>query len=170
MLEHDAYTVVLREGAAMTETRATHEGMGERVRARRGELAYSQRDLQRESGVSGDVIVKLEHDSRSFRPSTIRRVAEALGVSAEWLTTGRDPAGARQAPGATGGGRRVEVRVSGEPGEASRAAARELERMFEEWMDEDEAARERGEPDQWPEIARHLDEDRASYRKLFEHQ
>ena len=60
---------------------AVHGSMGERIRERRGELAYSQRDLQRESGVSGDVIVKIEHDARTFRPSSVRRVADALGVS-----------------------------------------------------------------------------------------
>lgn len=157
----------------MTDIRVI-QGMGERIRERRGELAYSQRDLQRESGVSGDVIVKMEHDARSFRPSTVRRVAGALGVSAEWLTTGREssrrrePAshfGASAEPGESRGERpRVEVRVSGEKNEA---AARELESMFERWMTEDEAARERGEPDDWPKIAKWLDEDRTSYRKLF---
>lgn len=149
----------------MTETRAVHEGMGERIRTRRGELAYSQRDLQRESGVSGDVIVKLEHDARSFRPSTVRRVAEALGVSAEWLTTGRETPWKRESfgePGASADRRsRVEVCAGREPNE-------EAARMIERWIEEEAAAEVRGEPDDWPEIARMIDEDRTSYRKLFE--
>lgn len=159
----------------MAETRVVHEGMGARIRERRGELAYSQRDLQRESGVSGDVIVKLEHDARSFRPSTVRRVATALGVSTEWLTTGRESSRRRESASHFGGsaepgesrGERPRVEVRGFGGERNEAAARELEQMFERWMDEQEAAEARGEPDQWPEIARMLDEDRTSYRKLF---
>lgn len=143
---------------------AVHGSMGERIRERRGELAYSQRDLQRESGVSGDVIVKIEHDARTFRPSTVRRVADALGVSAEWLTTGRETSRNREVSGERP---KVEVRVSGKRTEATEAAAREVESMFERWMAEDEAARERGEPDDWPEIARNIDENRTSYRKLF---
>lgn len=140
-----------------------HAGMGGRLRGRRGELAMSQRDLSEASGVSADVIVKLEHDARRPRPSTVRRLAGALGVSAEYLTTGRGSV----LPGAAGSsvrGKRpkVEVRVSGEP---DNAAAGRLERMFERWMEEDEAS---GEPDLWPEIARAIDQDRTSYRKLFE--
>ncbi len=141
-----------------------YAGMGGRLRGRRGELAMSQRDLSEASGVSADVIVKLERDARRPRPSTVRRLAGALGVSAEYLTTGRTSV----LPGAAGSGVRgkrgrpkVEVRVSGEP---DNAAAGRLERMFERWMEEDEAS---GEPDLWPEIARAMDEDRTSYRRLF---
>lgn len=139
-----------------------YAGMGGRLRGRRGELAMSQRDLSEASGVSADVIVKLERDARRPRPSTVRRLAVALGVPAEYLTTGRGSV----LPGAAGSGVRgrrpkVEVRVSGEPDDA---AAGRLERMFERWMEEDEAS---GEPDLWPEIARAMDEDRTSYRRLF---
>lgn len=142
---------------AETQSRAAYVGMGERIRERRDELAYSQRDLQRASGVSGDVIVKLEHDARRPRPSTIRRIAQALGVSVEWLTTGRefrDEQNARR--------NRAEVRPGDERNEET---AESLERMFSRWMDEDEAS---GEPDPWPEMARMIDEGRTNYRKLFE--
>jgi len=165
-----------------------YEGMGKRIRERRGDLAMSQRDLSDESGVSADVIVKLEHDARRPRPSTVKRLANALGVGPEYLTTGRGRAWEAVAPmmgGPPGSGTqsvlsgaaegtmvrsragertrpKVEVRVSGAPDEA---AAKRLEQMFERWMEEDEAS---GEPDRWPKIARAMDEDRTSYRKLFE--
>lgn len=133
--------------------------MGERIRERRDELAYSQRDLQRASGVSGDVIVKLEHDARRPRPSTIRRIAQALGVSVEWLTTGR---GLRE--GQSTRRNQVEVR----PGEGrDEEAAESLELMFSRWMDEDEAT---GGPDSWPEVVRMIDEGRTNYRRLFGHE
>ena len=138
----------------------------------------SQRDLSDESGVSADVIVKLEHDARRPRPSTVKRLAETLGVSPEYLTTGRDSV-ARAAPESDAWGTpigvapstiergsllprpKVEISVTGSPDEG---AAKQLERMFERWMKEDEAS---GRPDAWPEIARAMDEDRTSYRKLF---
>ena len=81
------------------------------------------------------------------------------GVSVEWLTTGHDPSGQ---PEPQKGSPRVEVRAGGKRNEA---AARRLERMFARWMEEDEAS---GGPDRWPEMARMIDEDRTSYRKLFE--
>lgn len=103
------------------------------------------------------MIVKLEHDARRPRPSTIRRIAQALGVSVEWLTTGR---GYRDGPETRKN--RAEVR----PGDGrDEEAAEGLERMFSRWMDEDEAS---GGPDPWPEVARMIDEGRTNYRKLFE--
>lgn len=166
-----------------TRKNGAYEGMGERIRGRRSELALSQRALSGESGVAADVIVKLEHDARRPRPSTVQRLAEALGVSAEYLTTGRERAHERAAVvggapsanaasepappyGASGRGwpkasPKVEVSISGEPDE-------ETARMLERWMEEEAAAEAAGEPDPWPEIARSLDEDRTSYRKLFE--
>ena len=169
--------------------RRVYEGMGERIRERRGELALSQRALSEEAGVAVDVIVKLEHDARGPRPATLQKLAKALGVSPEYLTTGcaREsdapvtggaPAGHGSAisepgpphgsagiePPASPGARTrpvMEVLVSGEPDE-------ETARMLERWMDEEAAAEAAGEPDPWPEVARSLDEDRTSYRKLFE--
>ena len=169
-----------------TRKRRIYEGMGERIRERRGELALSQRALSEAADVAVDVIVKLEQDARGARPLTLQKLAGALGVSAEYLTTGRererervreavpvigappsDGGGAVAAPTPPYGGREdgrerplVEVRVTGVQDEAS---ARRLERMFERWMDEDA-----GGPDGWPETERDLDEDRPSYRKLFE--
>ena len=176
-----------------TKKRRVYEGMGERIRERRGELALSQRALSEEAGVAVDVIGKLEHDARGPRPVTLQKLAKALGVSPEYLTTGRaresdapvvgvPPTGPGSAvselgpphgsagiesPGEAGARMRprtrprVEVLVSGEPDE-------ETARMLERWMDEEAAAEAAGSPDPWPEVARSLDEDRTSYRKLFE--
>lgn len=172
-----------------TRKRRIYEGMGERLRERRGELGFSQRSLSETSGVAVDVIVKLERDARGPRPSTLQKLAKTLGVSAEYLTTGREGeregsgergpeaapvlymasgghAGARMKPpqGREGGPSarpQVRVLVLGEPDE-------ETARTLERWIREDEAARLAGERDPWPAIARDLDEDRTSYRKLFE--
>jgi transcriptional regulator with XRE-family HTH domain len=49
--------------------------------------ALSQRDLARLSGVGVATIVRIEH-SQPARPSTVRRLAEALGVTPEELFEG----------------------------------------------------------------------------------
>lgn len=68
----------------------TRTGIGERVRELRQRRTYSIRELSEKSGVSPDAIVKLEHEYRRPRPGTVRKVAKALGVSAEYLTTGKE--------------------------------------------------------------------------------
>jgi transcriptional regulator with XRE-family HTH domain len=49
--------------------------------------ALSQRDLARISGVGLATIVRIEH-SQPARPSTVRRLAQALGVTPEQLIDG----------------------------------------------------------------------------------
>jgi transcriptional regulator with XRE-family HTH domain len=52
------------------------------------------RELEAESGVSYNTIWRLENGYRQARPSTIRRLAAALGVEpAELVVTGEGPDG-----------------------------------------------------------------------------
>jgi transcriptional regulator with XRE-family HTH domain len=51
-----------------------------RLRELRERAALSQEDLARKSGVSRATIADLEADKRPARPSTRRKLAEALGV------------------------------------------------------------------------------------------
>jgi transcriptional regulator with XRE-family HTH domain len=53
---------------------------GEKLKHLRMERALSQQDLERITGVAQATISALEHGKRPARPSTIRRLAEALGV------------------------------------------------------------------------------------------
>lgn len=49
-----------------------------RLRRRKG---WSIRDLAREAGVSADTVLDLENGRREARPSTMRKLAAALGVA-----------------------------------------------------------------------------------------
>ena len=51
-----------------------------RLRSLRKQLALSQQDLERASGVAQHTISALESGKRGARPSTIRKLAEALDV------------------------------------------------------------------------------------------
>jgi transcriptional regulator with XRE-family HTH domain len=53
---------------------------GVRLRQLRLEQALTQRALSQITGVSEDAISRLENELRSAKPSTIRRLAEGLGV------------------------------------------------------------------------------------------
>lgn len=61
---------------------------GGRLRASREQQIWSQADLARESGLSKTTIVQLEADRDKARPSTIRKLATALGVTPQWLAFG----------------------------------------------------------------------------------
>jgi transcriptional regulator with XRE-family HTH domain len=52
-----------------------------RLRELRERAALSQEDLAKRSGVSRATIADLEADKRPARPSTRRKLAEALGVT-----------------------------------------------------------------------------------------
>ena len=58
---------------------------GERLRQLRRELALSQRDLSRLTGIAHDSISQLETGKRDAQPRTIRNLAEALGVEPKEL-------------------------------------------------------------------------------------
>ena len=82
--------------------------VGERVRGLRRGRSLSLRELSGRSGVSTDAIVKLEHGARPSRPSTVRKVAKALGVDPAYLLDGS----AGVAAGALGGERQDEMMLA----------------------------------------------------------
>lgn len=60
------------------------------LRAWRQRKALSQRDLADLSGVGVATIVRIEH-GQTARPSTIRKLAQALDVTPELLIAGPEP-------------------------------------------------------------------------------
>ena len=66
---------------------------GARLRQLRLERALTQRELCLLAGVSQDALSRLENERRPAHPSTIRRLAEALGVEPTELikTEGGNP-------------------------------------------------------------------------------
>ena len=64
--------------------------IGERLRATREHRVWSQNDLAKESGVPIVTISRIENDryAERPRPSTIRKLAEALEVEPAWLLFG----------------------------------------------------------------------------------
>lgn len=64
--------------------------MGQRIRALRERKALSLETLERLSGVMASTISEIELGKRQRRrrPRTIHNLAQALGVSVEYLTTG----------------------------------------------------------------------------------
>ena len=66
----------------------TDDPMGQRVRLLRLQQALSQLDLAQRAGVSRYAVLRLERGSHVSRPSTVRKVAHALGVSPMALTIG----------------------------------------------------------------------------------
>ncbi len=61
---------------------------GGRLKRLRRQQALSQQDLERITGVTQSTISRLEANERPARPSTIRRLAEALGVEPKELMRG----------------------------------------------------------------------------------
>lgn len=57
--------------------------IGERLAELREQKALTLRDLEEASGVGADAISKIENGHRKPRPSTLRKLARALGVEVE---------------------------------------------------------------------------------------
>lgn len=75
--------------------------IGQRLVAAMAELDVGPSELERRSGVPKGNISKLCHDQRrSPAPQTLERLADALGVSYEWLALGRGDKPARVPPSA----------------------------------------------------------------------
>jgi transcriptional regulator with XRE-family HTH domain len=68
---------------------AGSENMG-RLRELREEAVLTVRELSALSGVSEDTITKIENGHRKARPSTVRKLAKALGAEPQELTAPRD--------------------------------------------------------------------------------
>ena len=56
------------------------DSIGRRLREERQLRGWSQRDLARETGVNSDTISGIETDQHEPRPSTLRKLAEGLGL------------------------------------------------------------------------------------------
>jgi transcriptional regulator with XRE-family HTH domain len=69
--------------------KATSDPVGQRVRHLRLLHALSQLDLAQKAGVSRDAIMRLERGTHAARPSTLRKIATALGVPPTRLTIGQ---------------------------------------------------------------------------------
>ena len=63
---------------------------GARLRRLRRERALSQQDVERTTGVSQATLSDLEGGKRGARASTLRKLAEALGVEPRELMEGED--------------------------------------------------------------------------------
>lgn len=61
-------------------TTRMYEGTGERVREARRRAAITQVELAGRAGLSADSVVKIETGHHSPRPTTLRKLAAALGV------------------------------------------------------------------------------------------
>jgi transcriptional regulator with XRE-family HTH domain len=68
----------------------SHHVDGQRLRELRVEKALSLRALAERTGVAYDTINKLELGQRPARLSTIRKLAEALGVEPKEVMKGED--------------------------------------------------------------------------------
>jgi transcriptional regulator with XRE-family HTH domain len=81
--------------AQVTGQEDSGEVMGAAIRARMAELALSQNDLYRKSGVSPYTITRLRHgDAGPYRADRLQKVSNALGWSAthiEQLLNGQTP-------------------------------------------------------------------------------
>ena len=64
------------------------ETFGMRLQLARDQRVWSQQQLADASGIWKTTISRLENDQNSPTPSTITKLAEALGVSALWLRDG----------------------------------------------------------------------------------
>ena len=64
------------------------DAFGDRLRYARRRVGRSQADLAAESGVGVATIRRAELGQVAPRPSTVRRLAAALGVRVAWLSVG----------------------------------------------------------------------------------
>ncbi|MCW5699439.1 MAG: helix-turn-helix transcriptional regulator [Rhodospirillales bacterium] len=62
--------------------------LGQRIHGRRNELGWSQAELAKRAGVSQGTIAQLE-TAAITRTKHLVEIAHALGVSSEWLASGR---------------------------------------------------------------------------------
>ena len=63
--------------------------MGERISIRRKELRMTQEELAEKIDVSIPMISNLEQGKKAIRPENLVKVCAALGLSADYILTGR---------------------------------------------------------------------------------
>ncbi len=63
-------------------------GVGERIKARRLELGWTQDQLAQKAGISKSFLSDLENGKRSVGAENLLDIARALGVSIDYLMTG----------------------------------------------------------------------------------
>jgi len=64
------------------------ETIGERVTRLRSEKKWTQDQLAKEAGIAQSTVNGVEKGARQKRPSSLIKIAHALGVDANWLRTG----------------------------------------------------------------------------------
>ena len=77
------------------------ETLGDRIRIQRARLRMSQTDLAARVGISLTSMNAIEADNADPRASRIPQIAEALGVSTDWLfglTEDREPPARSEQP------------------------------------------------------------------------
>jgi len=73
------------------------ETVGDRVKARRVELGWTQEALAEKAGVSTSFLSDLENDRRGASAKNLHDIAQVLGLSLDYLMTGRGPKTAQDA-------------------------------------------------------------------------
>lgn len=63
--------------------------MGERISARRKQLGLTQDELSEASGILPQTISTAERGEKALRPANIAKICAALGISADYLLTGK---------------------------------------------------------------------------------
>jgi transcriptional regulator with XRE-family HTH domain len=63
--------------------------VGERIRERRAELGWTQDQLAQKAGISKSFLSDLENSKRSVGANNLLDIARALGVSLDFLMTGK---------------------------------------------------------------------------------
>ena len=64
--------------------------VGERIRKRRSELAWTQEDLAKKAGISKSFLSDLENGKRNVGADTLLDIARALSLSLDYLMTGEE--------------------------------------------------------------------------------
>ncbi len=64
--------------------------VGERIRKRRHELKITQQELARAIGVTPQHVSAIEDNKRDPSMSSLARLAQELGVTADYLITGKE--------------------------------------------------------------------------------
>jgi len=62
--------------------------LGARIKRRRADLGWTQQDLSVRSGVGKPLIGLVETGRCGLSPASLERVADALGVTMDWLWRG----------------------------------------------------------------------------------